>query len=106
MTRLGSATVSFTFHLLNCGRLSRPSPYGESQGTSTMAEPNIFWDQLIQLIEEGKVVPIVGQDLLTVPESTGHKLLYPFLAQRLANYLKVAADGLPEGSELNEVACR
>jgi hypothetical protein len=48
----------------------------------------------------------VGQDLLTVPESTGHKLLYPFLAERLATYLKVAADGLPDGSELNEVACR
>jgi hypothetical protein len=44
--------------------------------------------------------------LLTVPESTGHKLLYPFLAQRLANYLKVSTADLPEGAELNEVACR
>jgi len=61
---------------------------------------------LIQLIEEGKVVPVVGQDLLTVPESTGHKLLYPYLAQKLANYLKVSADDLPAGSELNEVAYR
>lgn len=49
---------------------------------------------------------MVGQDLLTVPESTGHKLLYPLLASRLAAYLKVSADDLPEGAELNEVACR
>lgn len=52
------------------------------------------------------VVPVVGQDLLTVPETTGHKLLYPFLAERLATYLKVSSDDLPEGAELNEVACR
>jgi hypothetical protein len=71
-----------------------------------MAEPSVFWDQLIQLIEEGKVVPVVGQDLLTLPESTGPRLLYPYLAERLAKYLKVGADDLPEGSELNEVACR
>src|SRR4051812_22518021 len=71
-----------------------------------MAESSIFWDQLIQLIEEGKVVPVVGQDLLSVPESTGHRLLCPFLAARLAKYLKVSADDLPSGAELNEVACR
>ncbi|WP_353063818.1 toll/interleukin-1 receptor domain-containing protein [Tunturibacter psychrotolerans] len=51
-------------------------------------------------------MPVVGQDLLTLPESTGHKLLYPFLADRLAAYLKVSTDGLPQGAELNEVACR
>jgi hypothetical protein len=71
-----------------------------------MAELSIFWDQMIQLIEEGKVVPIVGQDLLTVPESTGHKLLYPLLAARLATYLKLNTNDLPAGSELNEIACR
>ena len=35
-----------------------------------MAELSIFWDQMIQLIEEGKVVPIVGQDVLTVRAET------------------------------------
>src|SRR5215510_12729383 len=71
-----------------------------------MGELSIFWDQLLQLIEEGKVVPVIGQDLLTLPESTGHALFYPFLAERLARYLKVPADNLPKGGELNEVACR
>ena len=48
----------------------------------------------------------MGQDLLTVPESVGYTLLYPLLANRLADYLKVSPDGLPDGAELNEVACR
>ncbi len=76
------------------------------RGAASIAESSIFWDQLILLIEEGKVVPVVGQDLLTIPESTGHKLLYPFLAERLATCLKVSCDDLPKGAELNEVACR
>jgi len=74
--------------------------------TRAMPELSIFWDQLVQLIDEGKVVPVVGQDLLTVPEATGHTLLYPFLAERLATYLSVSHADLPPGAELNEVACR
>jgi hypothetical protein len=71
-----------------------------------MAEMSMFWDQLMQLIGEGKVVPVVGQDLLTIPESTGHTLLYPYLAERLAQYLRVPGSDLPKGAELNEIACR
>ena len=67
---------------------------------------DIFWDPLLQLIDERKVVPVVGQDLVTVPESTGHTLLYPLLAAQLAKYLGVSGDNLPLGGELNEVACR
>jgi len=71
-----------------------------------VAEPNRFWDQLLQLIEEGKVVPVIGQDLLTVPPDTGHTHLYPYLAARLASYLDVSDADLPIGDELNEVAWR
>ena len=71
-----------------------------------MAELNRFWDQLLRLIEEDKVVPVVGQDLLTIPESSGHTHLYPYLATRLASYLEVSPDELPPGSELSEVASR
>ena len=71
-----------------------------------MAELNRFWDQLLRLIEEDKVVPVVGQDLLTLPESSGHTHLYAYLAARLASYLEVSPDGLPPGAELSEVASR
>jgi hypothetical protein len=82
-----------------------------ASGRTTISEPSLSWDQLawdqlIELIEDRKVVPVVGQDLLTVPESSGSKRLYPWIANRLAAYLKISADDLPEGNELNEVACR
>ena len=71
-----------------------------------MADTDLFWDQLLELIDEGRVVPIVGQDLLTVPELNGQTRLYPLLAQKLAAYLGVSDRDLPPGAELNEVACR
>jgi TIR domain/SIR2-like domain len=72
----------------------------------TIAESSIFWDTLLQLIEEGKVVPIAGQDLLAVDTPSGSKMLYAYLAEQLAEYLGISADSLPSGIELNEVAYR
>lgn len=72
----------------------------------TIAESSIFWDTLLQLIEEGKVVPIAGQDLLTIDTPAGSKLLYAHLAEQLAEYVGISADSLPAGNELNEVAYR
>ncbi len=72
----------------------------------SISESAIFWEILIQLIEEGQVIPVVGRDMLTVSDSNGPKLLYPYLAERLAASLGVSPDKLPQGEELNEVACR
>jgi TIR domain/SIR2-like domain len=72
----------------------------------TVAESSIFWDTLIQLIEERKIVPVVGQDVLTITDAGGPKLLYAYLAEQLAKYVGVSAENLPPGAELNEVACR
>src|SRR6185295_9171342 len=73
---------------------------------SAATEGPRFWDQLLQLIEEGRVVPIVGQDLL-VAEVGGRPVhLYPLLAERLAEYLEVPGDDLPAIGALHEVACR
>ena len=55
-------------------------------------------------IEEGRVVPIVGQDLLAIADA-GDELLHPLLARRLAESLHVSETGLPRGGELQEV-CR
>lgn len=65
-----------------------------------------FWDQLLQLLEEGRVVPILGPDLLVSSVGGRSVHLYPFLAERLAEYLEVSADDLPETGTLHEVACR
>lgn len=58
------------------------------------------------MIEEGKVVPVTGPDLLIIDSPSGHKSLYAYLAEQLAVSIGVSNDNLPVGSELNEVACR
>lgn len=65
-----------------------------------------FWDQLLQFIEEGRVVPIVGQDLLRIEVNGEPVLLYAWLARQLAEYLEVPTEGLPESGALHEVASR
>ncbi len=67
---------------------------------------NLFWDQLLQLIAEGHVVPVVGSDLLKVRYQDRDVLLYPLIAQRLAEYLGVPGTDLPEGAEINAVVGR
>lgn len=67
---------------------------------------DLFWDQLLQFIEEGRVVPIVGQNLLTVDVDGRQILLYSYLAEKLARYLGVPAEDLPAAGALNEVAYR
>jgi TIR domain/SIR2-like domain len=71
-----------------------------------IGESVIFWDSLIQLIEEGRVIPVVGRDLLAISDVSGAKLLYPCLAEKLAASLGVSAENLTDGEELNEVVCR
>ncbi|MEO8372920.1 MAG: SIR2 family protein, partial [Candidatus Solibacter sp.] len=71
-----------------------------------MAETGVFWDALLQLISEGRVVPVVGQDLTVVETPEGPELLCAYLARRLAEYLGVSAENLTNGSEINDVACR
>lgn len=73
---------------------------------SSSGEGPRFWDQLLQLIEEGRVVPIVGPDLL-VTNAGGHpRHLYSYLADRLAEYLELPGEILPATGALHEVACR
>ncbi len=65
-----------------------------------------LWDQLLAYIEEGLVVPIVGPGLLAVSGREGETSYYSYLAVQLAQRIGVSPDSLPEGNELNEVACR
>ena len=67
---------------------------------------NLFWDQLLQLIEDGYVIPIVGRDLLKTNYQGQDTLLYPLIAQKLAEYLEVATDNLQEGDEINSIVYR
>jgi class 3 adenylate cyclase len=63
------------------------------------------WDDLLDHIEDGRVIPIVGPELLKVETETGPRLLYDWLAEKLAAKLGVDTGSLPVAYTLNDVVC-
>ncbi len=63
------------------------------------------WDDLLNYIEERRVIPIIGPDLLRVQTDSGLRPLYVWLAERLAARLSVDATSLPQPLSLNDVVC-
>ncbi len=47
------------------------------------------WDDLLSFIEERRVIPIVGPDLLQVTTERGPRLLLDWVAEKLAARLNV-----------------
>ena len=63
------------------------------------------WDDLLNYIEERRVIPIIGPELLRVETDGGPRLLYEWLAEKLAARLSVDTEGLPRPLTLNDVVC-
>ncbi|HLX29459.1 MAG TPA: toll/interleukin-1 receptor domain-containing protein [Casimicrobiaceae bacterium] len=63
------------------------------------------WDDLLNFIEERRVVPIIGPELLQVDTDAGPQLLYAWLAEKLAARLNVDTAKLPSPYNLNDVVC-
>src|SRR5574337_801032 len=63
------------------------------------------WDDLLNYIEEHRVIPIIGPDLLRVQTDAGLRPLYVWLAEKLAARLAVDAAALPQPLTLNDVMC-
>ena len=63
------------------------------------------WDDLLNFIEEKRVVPIIGPELLKVETDTGPRLFYDWLADKLAEKLGVDTALLPQPYTLNDVVC-
>lgn len=63
------------------------------------------WDDLITYIEERRVIPIIGPELLEVETDSGPRLLYDWLAEKLAARLNVDTSRLPQPYNLNDVVC-
>ncbi len=62
-----------------------------------------FWDDLLLFIEEGKVVPVVGAELVTVGSGAAETQLRHRLAARLAAAIGLPAGDLPAAPELDDV---
>ena len=63
------------------------------------------WDDLLSFIEERRVIPIVGPELLMVATEHGPRLLFDWAAERLAARLNVNVRDLPQPYTLNDVVC-
>jgi len=63
------------------------------------------WEDLLNFIEERRVIPIVGPELLSVQTDSGPRLLYEWAAEKLAARLNVDTSELPRPLTLNDVVC-
>jgi hypothetical protein len=63
------------------------------------------WDDLLSYIEERRVIPIVGPELLQVSTEHGPRLLYDWAAEKLGARLNVNTADLPQPCTLNDVVC-
>jgi hypothetical protein len=75
-------------------------PHGKSMATNV---DNLFWEDLLLYLEQGQVIPIIGQDLLTVEIEGRSVNAYRLMAERLVQDLGISADLLPEGFTLSQV---
>jgi len=63
------------------------------------------WEDLLNFIEERRVIPIIGPELLQVDTDLGPRLLYEWVAEKLAAKLSVDTSQLPRPYTLNDVVC-
>ena len=63
------------------------------------------WEDLLSFIEERRVIPIVGPELLQVATDRGPRLLLEWAAEKLALRLNVDTSQLPPRYTLNDVVC-
>jgi hypothetical protein len=68
-----------------------------------MAVNELFWDDLLLYLEEGRVVPIIGQELLTIPVGSESRNAYCLLGQRFMSDLQVTPVAGRLDFQLNQV---
>ena len=64
------------------------------------------WEDLLNYIEEKKVIPIVGPELLVVRTDQGSENLYAWIARALAARLMINPGTLPDSPTLDDVVTR
>lgn len=77
---------------------------GTSENDSERDEE--LWEELLQLIEERRVIPVVGRDLLALEIDGEQVFLHQWLARQLADALGVKPEAGVKLTSLNAVACQ
>jgi hypothetical protein len=65
-----------------------------------------FWEELLLFMEEGKVIPVIGPELVTIKEGETTVSLTHWLAQRLAERIELPLSDLPDPFDLNDVVAQ
>ena len=74
---------------------------------STPPPQEFFWDDLLEYIDERRVIPVVGAELLTVPDGQGGEAPFiPLLAAKLAERLRLPHLAYAGDDALHQVVCR
>jgi hypothetical protein len=81
-----------------------PDDLGATEYPTTLFDDDI-WEDLLNYVEEKRVIPIIGPELLKVDTETGPRLLMELLAERLAARLNVETGPLAKPLALNDVVC-
>src|SRR5580698_6832159 len=81
-----------------------------SADTDAMEQANALfdddvWEDLLNYIEEKRVIPIIGPELLKVDTESGPRVLMEWLAEKLASRLGINVAHLPQPLNLNDVVC-
>jgi len=96
---------------MECGALGGRNapcmtPLSESSAFTRDEFDELFWEDLLAYVEEKRVIPIIGPDVLSV-EADGQEVpLYTFLAKRLSERLSISVNDLPEHYSINDVVCQ
>lgn len=85
--------------------VERSASGAESSAPHGAAFNDDVWEDLLNYIEEKRVIPIIGPELLKVETDTGPRLLQHWLAEKLAARLNVDSAPLPVPLALNDVVC-
>ncbi|HHG2223887.1 TPA: toll/interleukin-1 receptor domain-containing protein [Synechococcus sp. WH 5701] len=65
-----------------------------------------FWEDLLLFVEEGKVIPVIGPELVAVEEGGNSIPLYHWLARSLAERIDLPFSDLPDPFDLNDVVAQ
>jgi len=77
---------------------------GEPATAGDQTRHEELWERLLQFVEDGRVIPVVGQELLSVEIGGRKTFLYEHLAERLAARLSIAVPAAGARAPLNHVA--
>lgn len=103
---LCNAVILTVCVLASCGSAESTVVMVNGSAASVMSTlDDDAWDDLLSFIEERRVIPIVGPELLMVSSDHGPRLLFDWAAEKLARRLNVNSADLPQPYTLNDVVC-